>query len=161
MNIFTFSQSLVWIAGNITYFFIMPIILWYFYNLINNDNYNKIYNCLFLLINLFGTMFVEHMGLVLITGNILVLIYKYVKNKKVDTKIIFYLILSILSTLIMLLSPGSRFRSNMGNTEFNELNIIQKVIYNVPNFVYYTFIVNYFMLGLISYCNYLIIKNKI
>ena len=161
MNLYTFSQTVTWLAGNMTYFFVIPIILWYFYYLINNNNYNKLFSCLFILINLFGTMFVEHMALVLILGNILVLIYKYFKYKKIDFKIVSYLIISIITTLIMLLSPGTAYRSSIENVWFNELNIFQKVIYNIPNFIYYTFIVNSFLLVLMSYSNYLIVKNKI
>ena len=41
MNLFSFSQVMTWIAGNITYLFVIPIILWYFYYVLNNDKYNK------------------------------------------------------------------------------------------------------------------------
>lgn len=161
MNIYTFSQTVTWLAGNMTYLFVIPVILWYFYYLITNNDYNKYMTCVFLLINLFGTMFVEHMALVLIVGNILILGYKYIKYKKVDVRIIVYLIVSILSTLLMLLSPGSRYRITIENVEFNKLNIFEKVIHNIPSFIYYTFIVNYFLLVLMSYSNYLIIKEKV
>ena len=41
MNLNTFSQVMTWIAGNITYLFVVPIILWYFYFVFYNDKYNK------------------------------------------------------------------------------------------------------------------------
>ena len=161
MNLYTFSQTITWLAGNITYLFVIPVILWYFYYLITMNDYSKYMTWVLLLINLFGTMFVEHMALVLIVGNILVLIYKYIKYKKIDFKIVGYLIVSIISTLVMLLSPGTKYRSTIENVGFNQLNIFEKVIHNIPNFVYYTFIVNYFLLGLMSYSNYLIIREKV
>ena len=81
MNLFSFSQVMTWIAGNITYLFIIPVILWYFYFILNNDKYNKWFVFIFSLINLFGCMFVENMAIVIIVGNILLLIFKFIKNK--------------------------------------------------------------------------------
>ena len=49
-------------------------------------------------------------------------------DEKIDFRIISYLIISIISTLIMLLSPGTRYRSSIENVWFNELNIFEKVI---------------------------------
>lgn len=161
MNLFTFSQVISWIAGNITYLFIIPIILWYFYYLFNNDKYNKWYIIVCSLINLFGTMFVENMAVVLVFGNVLIIVYKYIKNKKLDRWLIFYSCISILSTLSMVLSPGTRYRTSVENLAFNELNIFEKIIYNIPNFVYYTFIINTFMLMLMSVSNYFLIKNNV
>lgn len=161
MNLFTFSQVISWIAGNITYLFIIPILLWYFYYLLNNVKYNKWYVVIFSLINLFGTMFVENMAVVLVFGNMLLIIYKYIKNKKVDKWLIFYTFISVLSTLSMVLSPGTRYRNSVENLFFNELNAFEKIIYNIPNFVYYTFITNTFMLVLLSVSNYFLIKNNV
>lgn len=161
MNLNTFSQVMTWIAGNITYLFVVPIILWYFYFVFYNDKYNKWFVVINSLINLFGCMFVENMALVLVVGNILLLIIRYIKNKKIDKRIILYLSLSIIGSLSMLLSPGTRYRNSIENIEFNKLNIFEKVIYNIPNFVYYTFIVNVFMLVLMSFSNYFIIRDKV
>lgn len=161
MNLFSFSQVMTWIAGNITYLFIIPVILWYFYFILNNDKYNKWFVFIFSLINLFGCMFVENMAIVIIVGNILLLIFKFIKNKRVDKRIILYLGLSIFGTLVMLLSPGTKYRNSVENIQFNKLNIFEKVFYNIPNFVYYTFIVNSFMLILMNLSNYYIIRDKI
>ena len=139
----------------------VPVVIWYFYYLIINDKYNKWFSFIFVLINLLGTMFVENMGMVLVVGNILLLIYKYICNKKIDKRIVVYLIISIFSMTSMLLSPGTRYRNRIENIEFNKLNIFEKVMYNLPKFVYYTFIVNSYLLVLLSVSNYLIINKKI
>lgn len=161
MNPYMFSQVIVWLAGNITYFFIVPVLILYFYYVINNDEYNKWFVLVFGLINFFGTMFVENMALVFVFGNILVLIYKYIKNKKIDKRIILYLSLSIVGTILMLLSPGTRFRSSIENVEFNKLSLIGKIMVNIPNFIFYTFIGNSYLLGLMSYSNYLMIRKQV
>ena len=161
MNLYTFSQTITWLAGNMTYFFIIPVILWYFYYLLNNDEYSKCFSFIFVLINFFGTMFVENMAVVLIGGNILLILYKYIKNKRIDKKLIIYTFISILSTIIMLLSPGTRYRNSIENLEFNELSIFGKILVNIPNFIFYTFIANSYLLLLMSWSNYLIIKKKV
>ena len=161
MNIYTFSQTITWIAGNITYFFVIPLILGYFYYLLQEKKNTRGKKSLFCLVNIIVPMFVEHTALVLIAGNILLIIYRYQKNKKLDKELIIYTILSIISTLSMLLSPGSRARSITENIKFNQLNPIEKIIYNLPNFVYYTFIVNSYMLVLITFSNYIQIKKNI
>ena len=162
MNIYTFSQVIPWLAGNLTYFFIMPLLLLYFYYIFEND---KKLIISFSILNLIMTMFVEHMAVILVFSNVLFLIYRYIKDKKISKELVLYLIISIIGTVIMLISPGSLYRSSIENIAFNSLSIIGKLMYNVPNFVYYTFIVNPYMIILLSIANYFLInkifKNKI
>lgn len=161
MNIYTFSQTITWIAGNITYFYVIPILLGYFYCLIYDEEKTTFKRIVFVLINIIAPMFVEHMALIIITGNVLLLISKYIKTKKIDKELLIYTLISIVSTATMLLSPGSKSRSLIENVEFNKLNILEKMIYNLSNFIYYTFIINYFLLILLSISNYYLIKNNI
>ena len=65
MNIFTFSQTITWLAGNITYLFVIPLILIYFY-VIYNNKYNKYTNILLVILNIIIPMFIEHMAILLI-----------------------------------------------------------------------------------------------
>ena len=90
-------------------------------------------------------MFVENMAVVFVVSNILFLIYEFWKNKKFDKYLVLNLIVSIAGTILMILSPGSKLRAN-DTLEFVNLNIIEKIIFNIPNFVYYTFIRNNWML---------------
>ena len=106
------------------------------------------------------TMFVEHMAIILILSNILFLIYRYIKDKKISKELILYLVLSIIGTVIMLISPGTLYRSSIENVDFNKLSTIGKIISNIPNFIYYTFIINPYLIILLSIANiYLIRKN--
>ncbi len=165
MNIYTFSQVVVWIAGNITYLFVIFLLLYYFYALINKKYNQKVYNALLLLLNFIIPMFVEHTGVILIIGNLLILFYEYFNTHKFNKKLFFYLVISIIGLILMLLSPGTYQRSQIENIEFQKLSLFQKIWYNIPNFIYYTYYINYYMilLMIISNC-YLtneIIKNKI
>ena len=157
MNIFTFSQVIPWLAGNITYLFVIPLLLLYFYYIFEND---RRFIITFSILNLIMTMFVEHMAIILILSNILFLIYRYIKDKKISKELILYLVLSIIGTVIMLISPGTLYRSSIENVDFNKLSIIGKIISNIPNFIYYTFIINPYLIILLSIANiYLIRKN--
>lgn len=163
MNIFTFSQVVVWVAGNITYLFVIPMMLYYFYNLLQNKKQTKLIIIINILLNMIMPMFIEHMAVTLVVGNILILVYKYIKNKKLDKYILIYLLLSIISLLTMLLSPGSIKRSKIENVEFNNLSIINKIIYNMPNFIYYTYFIYPYLIVLSTIGNYYLskeIKNK-
>ena len=43
MNIFPFSEVIVWIAGNITYVFVMPLLLYYLYLQIDSKKLTSLY----------------------------------------------------------------------------------------------------------------------
>ena len=159
MNIYTFSQVVVWLAANITYLFVMPLILYYLYCLLNSKG-----NTLVLIIlNITIPLFVEHTGILLVLINIYFLIKDYLKNKKVNKLLLAYLLISIISILSMLLSPGSRIRTKGENIEFNNLPIFKKILHNIPNYIYYTFLINTYLNVMTAVSNiYLIkkIKNK-
>ena len=158
MNIYTISQSITWVAGTITYLFPLSLILYYIYYIKDNKNNYFIIICI---INLIVPMFVEHMGILIIIINIITLIYKYIKNKKIDKRYLTYLIISIISFITMFIAPGNNLRLEVENISFNELNIFNKIIYNILNFIYYTFIVNSFMLFLMIIVLFNLIKKNI
>lgn len=154
MNLFTFSQVVVWLAGNITYLFVIPLLLYYFYCLFNEKE-----NIWLIILNIIIPMFVEHMGLILIASNIFFITLNYFKTKKINKKLILYFILSLVSMLIMLLSPGSKGRSLIENTYFNSLSLIDKIIYNLPNFIFYTFFINTYLNIIMTISNIYLLKN--
>ena len=157
MNLFTFSQTIVWIAGNITYLFVIVLLLIYIKMLLNN-NYNKINITLLIFLNIIIPTFIEHMALILIFINTIFSISYFCRYKKFNKLLLIFLIISIASFLTMFLSPGNRYRSSMENIQFNELSLFGKIKYNLPSFVYYTYIVNYYSVFLMVLANILIIK---
>lgn len=163
MNIFTFSQTITWIAGNVTYLFPLALLIIYIYYIKYHIDNNNI--LILSILNLILPMFVEHMAILTVIINLFVLIYKYIKDKKIDKRFVLYLIISIISTLLMLLSPGTKLRNSIENNMFNDLSLFEKIIYNIPNFIYYTFIVNSYLLILFVICNIYLtnrqIKNKV
>lgn len=160
MNIFTFSQTVTWLAGNITYLFVIPLILIYLY-IIYNKKYNKFTNILLVLLNIIIPMFVEHMAIILILLNIYFVIRDYIKNKTINKKLIVYSIISILSFALMYFSPGNAIRSGMENLDFNELSLFGKIKYNIPNLIFYTYRINYFLIFILVIGNILLINKNI
>lgn len=161
MNIFTFSQTVTWLAGNITYLFAIPLILLYFYIIYSNKDNNKINNILLVLLNIIIPMFVEHMAILLILLNIYFIVKDYLKNKKINKKLIVLLFISIISFATMYFSPGNAIRSSMENLEFNKLSLFGKIMYNIPNLIFYTYRINYFLIILLIIGNVLLIKKNI
>ncbi len=160
MNLYTFSQTITWVAGNITYFFEIPLILIY-YMMLSKKKYDFKFNFIFLLLlSASIPMFAEHMAAILVIGNLIILFYNYYKTKKIDKKIIIFTIVAIVFTLLMYLSPGTKLRSASENLDFNKLSILGKIIYNIPAFVYYTFMDNYYLLVLFIITNFVIIKKR-
>ena len=161
MNIFTFSQVITWIAGNITYLFVIPLLLLYMYIIYYNKDKNTKINVLLVFLNIIIPMFIEHMAVLLILLNFYFIIKDYYKNKSINKKLVLFLIISIISFMMMYFSPGNRIRSGMENLDFNKLSLFGKIIYNIPNLVFYTYRINYFLILLLVIGNYLLIKKYI
>ncbi len=149
-NIFT--QTYLWIAGNLTYFVPLVLIMLYLYLINKYLEKNKKWYIYFIWItlNLIVPMFVENMGIVIILINLILIIYLLFKNKLLNKLLLISLLISIAAFLTMLLSPGTAFRMSYEATAFQNMHLIQKIITNVPNFIKFTFINNVFLMILMS-----------
>ena len=161
MNLYTFSQTITWIAGNITYLFVIPLILLYILYLQKENKLTNIKITVLIILNIIIPMFVEHMAILLIFINLLFIIIDYINNKKINKKLLIFLFISTTSFLLMFFSPGNQYRNSVENIMFNQLNPIQKVLYNLPNFTFYTYTINSFLLILIFIGSFYLIKDII
>ena len=162
LNTDMFSQIYTWLAGSITYLYPTSLILFYFITIYNKqNNYNKLDYIILILLSIIIPMFVENIGSVFILGNIITLIYISIKEKKLNILYLITTIISSISLIIMLKSPGSELRSLTENLEFNNLTLIQKIASNIDNFNNYVFFKNSTMIiiTLIPIVYYLIKKN--
>lgn len=158
-----FAQVYVWKTGNITYFFPLfftIFLIWYKKDCFKVDKKDKWYMFLILpIITFFFSMFVENMtvGIITICGFFIVL--KLIKNKKMDWLMFICFLISIFGLILMITSPGTQLRLSE-STDFSELSLIGKFIYNVPTLINYTFIKNSFLILILSFTMILLI-NKI
>lgn len=160
INLFTFSEVVVWLAGNITYLFPLMLILLYSVVYLKKEKLMNLNHLLLIILNIIIPMFVEHMGVLLVLINLILIGYRYIKTKKTDKLLLINLVISIVSISIMLLSPGTQIRTLIENAEFNKLNLVDKVFYNLKKFVYYTFISNYSLVILWIQAFVVLVKKK-
>ena len=160
MNVFTFSQVVVWLAGNITYLFVIPLILLTIKLLYQKHLFDRKTTFLLVVLHIIIPMFVEHMAIVLIFLDFIFLLVDYLSYRKIHKTLFLFFILSIGSFALMFFSPGNQLRSGMENLAFNELSLLGKILYNLPNFVLYTYTVNYSLLLLICVTSFFMIHHQ-
>lgn len=161
----TFSQIYVWITGNITYFFPFLFLLFLIYinrDLFENSEDNKLSIKIKFLLPILGfifSMFVENVSVGIITTCLLIIVYRYLKEKKIDYFMIVTVLTSLISLIIMLNSPGTKSRiDDMG--DFSNLDLISKLLITIPRQLNYVFIKNSFLVFLLIFViDYYIIKN--
>ena len=147
----TFAQVYVWRTGNIFYF--IPItfafgLIFLRRNLIFGNDINiKWWNYLFIPLTLIACMFVENVAVGIIVICLLNLVFYYFQYKKLDKPMLLCLLAAIVGFCLMYFSPGTQVRIDM-ETSFTSLSIFEKILYNIPNLINYTFIKNSFILVL-------------
>ncbi len=143
----TFSQVYVWKTGNITYFLPMVFAIYLIYKrrfLFNNkDITNKKNDYILCFLTFIFSMFTENVSVGIIVICLLNMVFYYIKYKKIDVIFLLCLIASIIGFCLMSFSPGNLYR--LSTSEFSNMKFIDKIIYNLPNLIEYTFIKNSFI----------------
>lgn len=146
-----FTQSYLWVTGNITYF--LPMFLYIVYIFLvkkvydNDFNFTKGTFIISITLNLLIPTMVEHISISLVCSNILLLLYVYVKTKKINKLFLINSIISIIGFLIIYLSPGALLRAK--EMDFYSYSLFEKIFVNIPNFVNFTYVSNTMFLTLI------------
>lgn len=153
VNIRMFAQVYTWLAGNITYFYSTALLIYYFSRLYKKDEEKlSVFNIVILsILAIIIPMFTENIGFAFVFGNVLFIIYLYYFKRNAKINYIF-LILSAISFVLMLSSPGSANRiNNEGN--FYLLSFFERIYFNIKyNFLKYTLTNNTIMLILMLIC---------
>jgi len=155
-----FAQNYLWLAANMTYLTPTFLTIVVFTTLYKKIEIGRKTFLLFILLSIIIPMFVENIGCAYVFGLLLWNGYYFYKNRKVSKKLLLLNILSTITLLIMLLSPGSAMRMEQ-NISFNELNIFEKVFKNIPNLIFYIFNKNIFTLILMALPINMYLKEKI
>lgn len=158
MNNYTFLQVVAWVSGNITYLFVIPLLLYYFYKVIYLKDEKKLSIILLSFLNFIIPMFSLQTAVILIVFNIFINIHSILKYKKLSKKHIIYLFISLISLISMFIIDSSLANMFIG---LDNLKMLKRVVCNVSNFIYYTFIINPYMVILMVISNYYLIKNTI
>jgi len=115
-------QGIYWMPGAITYQLANILLLHFFVNIINdNKNINRwkyyILNAIFI-IAICGSN--ETSMVVVFVGLILFLFYKFIINKIISKKLMFFISIVIVCSTIVLVAPGNFIRNN----SFNEVDLM-------------------------------------
>ena len=155
-EIFVLRGGIFWVTASVLYYFpLLPLLLFiYLY-----DGKKKIKLCALLIF--LSTWSQEQIAVLSFSYILLYTIHDYILSKKKNMNNLFMCFSSLIAFLILMLSNGSAVRMSQ-STEFYNVGIIQKVLYNIPaliinNFGSYTkiFTTVFFICGL-----YLIYINK-
>lgn len=161
VNSSMFAQTYTWLAGNITYLYPTALSIYYLTTLYNiNNKIHKKHSILLSILAIIIPMFAENIGCAFVFGNFLFIIYN--KCLKKDTKINWVLfILSTISLILMLISPGSINRANEEGV-INSFSLLERLRINVLYFfTEYTITRHTAMLLLIVICcNIYCFRNK-
>ena len=165
INYDMFVQCFFWIAGHITYTVCIVFFLFYMYYIFNKLEKNKYFTniekiLLFFLVIAMCT-FVENIAVGILVFNLLMFIYSYFIKKTKENYYIVVLVASIVGLLIQVLSPGTAMRISIEMGEFGNLNLFQKIIYNLSNFVEFGYLINPMMvLIMVVAFDLLVYKNE-
>lgn len=142
-----YSQTYLWLAGNMTYLTPTALSMIVFTYLYTRKNYHlpTLTFIIFIILSFIIPMYVENIGCAYVFGILLWIIYIFYKEKRISIQLVVMLIVASLSLIIMLISPGSQIRLNL-DFGFSNLNIFEKIFKNIPNFIYYVFTKNIFIL---------------
>lgn len=147
-------ETYTWLMGT-TYVIPLALSLYVFRvingHLKNKESLSKL-QFMTLLISVFviGLM-MENIAAIMVFALLVLSIYSYFKNRSLLRSLIILLIISLISLLILRLSPGASYRLLRDNADWVKLSIIEQIIHNYPNFIQLTFIDHrYLMLTLSS-----------
>ena len=97
-------QAIVWTSGFTNYAFSTVLMLIAFY-LMNKEyetkNQKKLLNIFLILLGFCTSLFVEHVTIYVFTITLIFMLYEFIKNKKIDPKLISYFIGVILGCILM------------------------------------------------------------
>lgn len=139
-------ESYTWVTGSIYSSTLVFSLIYFLFTekLFIKDECNKKNKILSYLSNLFlfviGLM-VENIAATMIVGIIVLIIYAYFKKKKAIKYLLINLFFSVISFVIMRISPGSAYRATE-HEAWSSMNMFEKIANAYPNFLDMSFINN-------------------
>ena len=82
----------------------------------------------------------ENISLVMVFGLFLVVAYRYSQDHKLDRPWLRLFLISVVSFIILRLSPGAAFRLSRDFPEWSQLSIWTQALQNYPSFIQHTFL---------------------
>lgn len=156
------KETIFWLTGNLTYF--LPTVLSLIFLYINRRILDNEFNLsgfkfiISLVLLALVSMMVEPVSAAMVLATFILFIFTAIKLRKFDVKRFSYFVIITIGFILMICSPGASMRLN--TTTFSNMGIIDKIINNIANFINYTYLINSFLIILMSLSIYLILKNN-
>lgn len=150
-------ETYTWLMGT-TYVIPLSLSLMYLYNLkrlvLDNKQLNVAQNVFSIASLIIVGMSMENISAALLAMNILVYVYAYFKTKKWNPSLFLYTAISLVSFMLLRLSPGANLRLLRDHPEWLKLSLIDQITINYPSLIRFTFVehrylVLFFSLGLL------------
>lgn len=156
-------ETYTWLMGT-TYVIPLALSLFYFNRLIYTlDNGLKLkpwYVVLHTLILFYIGLTMENIAVVMVFANICLILYSYIIYREIPIYLYNFLFISILSFVLLRLSPGASARLIRDHQDWLNLSIFDQILINYPNFIRFTFIEHRYLVLVFSGLNILLaIKN--
>lgn len=149
-------QAVVWTSGFSNY--VISIVLVLFYIFLNRSLFEDRYDELsmwksffFLILGFVSTLFVEHVTLYILILGIFVILYKYIRFKKISLSSIMYFIGTLLGTILMF-SNGAYSNVASGSDGYRSLgltNFITSSINSLVNTIYKELVFQNYVLNIV------------
>ena len=165
INVYSFAQNYTWLNGAITYTFPAAITIIYIAYLYKKESFNfgKLETIYLLTLNIITPLFAENIGFAFVTGNIIILTHRILKQRKFSPVFLIFAIVSVTSLGFMLTNPGLSLENS--KVAFYSLSLFNKIKTNIPEFIHYVFTNNplllIFMLMPINYLLYVKTENYV
>ena len=157
-------ETYTWLMGT-TYVIPLALSLFYFNRLIHTlENGLKLkpwYVVLHTLFLFYIGLTMENIAVVMIFANICLILYSYIKYREIPIYLYNFLFISILSFVLLRLSPGASARLIRDHQDWMRLSIIDQVMINYPNFIRFTFVEHRYLVLIFSGLNILIALKRI
>ena len=156
-------ETYTWLMGT-TYVIPLALSLFYLNRLIhtleNGLRLKPWYVVLHTLILFYIGLTMENIAVVMIFANICLILYSYIRYREIPLYLYNFLFISILSFVLLRLSPGANARLIRDHQDWMKLSIIDQVMINYPNFIRFTFIEHRYLVLVFSGLNILLsLKN--
>lgn len=152
-------ETYTWLMGT-TYVIPLALSLFYFNRLIhtlkNGLKLKPLYVVLHTLILFYIGLTMENIAVVMVFANICLILYSYVKYREIPIYLYNFLFISILSFVLLRLSPGASARLIRDHQDWLNLSIFDQILINYPNFIRFTFIEHRYLVLVFSGLNILL-----
>lgn len=156
-------ETYTWLMGT-TYVIPLSLCLIYLFNvkqfIINKMSLTKIHHIINGICLIVIGMSMENISAALLFMNFILLTYNYTIHKKIDRTLLSYTLISSLSFALLRLSPGASLRLLRDHPTWIQLNLINQIIINYPNFIRFTFIENRYLVLFFSLGQMIVLIKK-